>query len=105
MNPMFCFPRLPEIPRQPGEGKAQLTKGKGTNHETKYPRPNPRQAARSETKTPEKGELMMMATAQTKCAHLPCKCMAPSGEKYCGQFCKEAGSSEVEIACQCDHGP
>jgi hypothetical protein len=47
----------------------------------------------------------MMTTAPTKCAHLPCKCTTPSGEKYCGQVCKEAGSNEVEIACQCDHGP
>jgi hypothetical protein len=47
---------------------------------------------------------MMMTTAQSKCAHLPCKCIAPPNDKYCGQACKEAGSKEVEIACQCDHG-
>jgi hypothetical protein len=47
----------------------------------------------------------MTTTEQTKCAHLPCKCMAQPGEKYCGQACKEAGSEEVEIACPCDHGP
>lgn len=47
---------------------------------------------------------MMKTAPQTKCAHLPCKCVAPPGEKYCGQACKEAGSKEVEIACQCDHG-
>ncbi len=47
---------------------------------------------------------MMTTTAETKCAHLPCKCAPAPGDKYCGQVCKEAGSSEVEIACQCDHG-
>ena len=40
----------------------------------------------------------MATNQQTKCAHLPCKCVAQPGEKYCGQACKEAGSSEVEIA-------
>lgn len=48
---------------------------------------------------------MATATEQNKCAHLPCRCVVQSDEKYCGQACKEAGSSEVEIACQCDHGP
>jgi hypothetical protein len=47
----------------------------------------------------------MTATEQVKCAHLPCLCFAPTGDKYCGQTCKDAGSSEVEIACQCDHEP
>lgn len=47
---------------------------------------------------------MTTVTEENKCAHLPCRCMVATGE-YCGQPCKEAGSSEVEIACQCDHGP
>jgi hypothetical protein len=47
---------------------------------------------------------MITTTAQTKCAHLPCRCYLQPGEKYCGQARKEAGSKEVEIACQCDHG-
>jgi hypothetical protein len=47
---------------------------------------------------------MMAASEHNKCAHVPCRCMAPSGDQYCGQACKEAGSNEVEIACQCDHG-
>jgi hypothetical protein len=47
-----------------------------------------------------------MSTNQEKrCAHIPCQCAVPTGEKYCGQACEEAGSEEVEIACQCDHGP
>jgi hypothetical protein len=46
----------------------------------------------------------MTTTDQTKCAHLPCRCVTRPGDKYCGQACKEAGAGEVEIACQCDHG-
>jgi len=38
-----------------------------------------------------------------KCAHIPCLCDVPPGEKYCGEACREAGSQDVEIACQCDH--
>jgi len=47
----------------------------------------------------------MAATAPTKCAHLPCNCMAKSGEKYCSQICQYSGSSEVEIGCECEHEP
>jgi len=46
----------------------------------------------------------MTTTENSKCAHVPCNCRAEPGNKYCGQVCKEAGSNEVEIACQCDHG-
>jgi hypothetical protein len=46
----------------------------------------------------------MTTNEQSKCAHLPCKCKVQPGNKYCGHACKEAGSEEVEIACQCDHG-
>lgn len=38
-----------------------------------------------------------------KCAHLPCNCEVPAGQKYCGDACRDAGSKDVEIACQCDH--
>jgi len=38
-----------------------------------------------------------------KCAHIPCLCDAASGEEYCGEACRYAGSEDVEIACQCDH--
>jgi hypothetical protein len=38
-----------------------------------------------------------------KCAHLPCVCVPANGEKYCSQFCKDAGSEETEIACDCGH--
>ncbi len=47
----------------------------------------------------------MAAVEQDKCAHIPCRCKAQLGQKYCGQVCKEAGPEEVEIACQCDHAP
>ena len=47
----------------------------------------------------------MTTTDRIKCAHIPCNCMAKPGEKYCSQACKEAGSEEVEIACQCEHEP
>jgi len=30
-----------------------------------------------------------MAVESKKCAHLPCLCRAPAGEKYCSQFCKD----------------
>ena len=47
---------------------------------------------------------MMTAKGQSKCAHLPCQCVVQPGDKYCGTACREAGSKEVEIACQYDHG-
>jgi len=47
----------------------------------------------------------MPTNDEKKCAHLPCRCTVKPGEKYCGQFCKEAGSEDVEIACQCGHKP
>jgi hypothetical protein len=25
------------------------------------------------------------------------------GEEFCGEACRDAGSDDVEIACQCDH--
>ena len=45
-----------------------------------------------------------MKNQQTrKCAHIPCLCDVPIGQKYCGDACRDAGSEDVEIACQCDH--
>jgi hypothetical protein len=40
-----------------------------------------------------------------KCAHIPCRCNVANGEKYCGEPCRDAGSEDVEITCQCDHQP
>jgi hypothetical protein len=50
-------------------------------------------------------EVNMSKNEPQTCAHLPCRCVVPAGEKYCGQSCEEAGSEEVEIACECDHPP
>ena len=45
-----------------------------------------------------------MANQETKkCAHIPCLCTVANGEEYCGEACRDAGSEDVEIACQCDH--
>jgi hypothetical protein len=47
----------------------------------------------------------MANQATKKCAHIPCLCDVPDGEEYCGETCRDAGSDDVEIACQCDHLP
>jgi predicted nucleic acid-binding Zn ribbon protein len=45
-----------------------------------------------------------MAESEAKmCAHEPCQCTVPAGQNYCSDSCRDAGSKEVEIACQCDH--
>jgi hypothetical protein len=36
-----------------------------------------------------------------KCAHVPCTCQ--TDQKYCSEFCEEAGAEEVEIGCDCGH--
>src|ERR1700684_2649271 len=38
-----------------------------------------------------------------KCAHIPCLCDVAAGEESCGQACRDAGSEDVEIACECGH--
>jgi hypothetical protein len=45
----------------------------------------------------------MPINKEKTCAHIPCTCVVPAGQKYCGQSCEEAGSDEVEIACECGH--
>ncbi len=47
----------------------------------------------------------MLRNEPRTCAHLPCRCVVPEGETYCGETCEDAGSAEVEIACECDHPP
>jgi hypothetical protein len=49
------------------------------------------------------GGSAMTDKKNTKCAHIPCLCEAGDGEKYCSEACRDAGSEDVEIACQCDH--
>jgi hypothetical protein len=45
-----------------------------------------------------------MADQNTKkCAHIPCLCNVRNGDEYCGEICRDAGSEDVEIACQCGH--
>lgn len=39
---------------------------------------------------------------QEKCKHPACSCMAPEGQSYCGDWCKDA-KNMTEIACQCKH--
>jgi len=46
-----------------------------------------------------------MSNESRKCAHPACKCMVASDQKYCGQLCRDAGSDEIEIACECGHAP
>src|SRR5580700_9426187 len=41
--------------------------------------------------------------SKTKCAHIPCACEVPPSQEYCSEACRNAGSEDVEIACQCDH--
>jgi len=45
----------------------------------------------------------MSETEEKLCAHIPCRCVVGRGQKYCGQACKDAGSDDVEIACECGH--
>ena len=45
----------------------------------------------------------MTTTEQNTCAHIPCTCTVEKGEKYCSDSCRDAGSNETEIACECDH--
>ena len=47
----------------------------------------------------------MVKQKTKKCAHLPCLCHVRDGEEHCGETCRDAGSEDVEIACQCDHLP
>jgi len=45
-----------------------------------------------------------MATPESKkCAHPSCQCVVTGSDKYCSTSCSDAGSSEVEIACDCGH--
>jgi hypothetical protein len=50
-----------------------------------------------------KDEFMMANQETRKCAHIPCLCDVPKGIEYCSDLCRDAGSDDVEIACQCDH--
>jgi hypothetical protein len=36
------------------------------------------------------------------CAHPACQCEVKKDEKYCSQYCEDAGGT-MEISCNCDH--
>lgn len=38
---------------------------------------------------------------KTKCAHIPCLCDVAWGQEYCSEACRDAGSEDVDVACQC----
>lgn len=37
-----------------------------------------------------------------KCAHAPCKCVPPEGEKYCSTYCEDA-KNYTTLECECGH--
>lgn len=41
-------------------------------------------------------------TDRKKCAHEPCACIPPEGEKYCSQVCEDA-KAFTALACDCGH--
>ena len=43
-----------------------------------------------------------MAKEAKKCAHPACTCQVGPDQKYCSQYCKDAGGT-MEIACNCGH--
>ena len=47
----------------------------------------------------------MNPNEERKCAHEPCECSVTHDQKFCSDWCKDAGSHEVEIACECGHAP
>lgn len=49
------------------------------------------------------GAKSMATPEQITCAHIPCTCAVEEGKKYCSESCRDAGSEEVEIACECGH--
>src|ERR1700747_610062 len=52
----------------------------------------------------EMERIVKMGNQETrKCAHIPCLCDVEDGQEYCGETCRDAGSQDGEIACQCDH--
>ena len=37
-----------------------------------------------------------------KCAHPACTCLVENVQKYCSQYCEDAGGT-MEISCNCAH--
>jgi hypothetical protein len=48
----------------------------------------------------EEEKLQMVNQEKAKCARIPCLCDVALGQEYCSEACRDAGSEEVEIACQ-----
>jgi hypothetical protein len=47
-----------------------------------------------------------MAKNRHKCEHVNCQCKVPEDEKYCSEYCREAGEVDViETGCGCEHPP
>ena len=45
-----------------------------------------------------------MARKRHKCEHINCQCTIPEDEKYCSEYCRDAGDL-VETGCGCEHPP
>ena len=45
-----------------------------------------------------------MAKKRHKCAHDNCQCQVSEDEKFCSEYCREAGDI-VEVGCGCEHKP
>jgi len=43
-----------------------------------------------------------MAQGTKKCAHPACQCQVGANEKYCSDYCKDAGNT-LELSCNCAH--
>jgi hypothetical protein len=43
-----------------------------------------------------------MDPKKKKCAHPACTCQVDSNQKYCSQYCSDAGGT-MEISCNCGH--
>jgi hypothetical protein len=46
---------------------------------------------------------MATTTATKKCAHPACNCQVAANQKFCTQYCEDAGDDEIEIFCDCGH--
>lgn len=52
----------------------------------------------------KKGRIQKMADERddNKCAHPACSCPVANDEKYCSEYCRDAGDI-TEINCGCEH--
>lgn len=52
-----------------------------------------------------RGGRTSMAKKSNKCAHENCQCQVSEAEKFCSEYCREAGEEIVEVGCGCEHRP